>query len=337
MKHLLSKGLLIVVGLALLLSIPLMALRMEQAQVRKEIAAIRASEKHADGGYVADKIVVDCFAEKTYRYTGGRYENELIRYRFRSPKRIVPGQKYPLVVWLHGKGESGDENTRQLSHVQATMEFLDGENELDFFVLATQCPKDNRDWTNSVSPDGKGDAPVTILNEILDAVLGEHPIDRNRIGLVGLCSGGGGAWPLLEARPGFFSGVVVFSTAPPTGFDWNEQYRNTSLWAFTNLDDTAVSTPEMRRFVKQVNRSGGLAHLTTRESGGHDSWTEAMRSDKVIAWLIHRDLQHRSPPPGLVMHVRADGKKPFLYFGLPLVLIGAVSVVRVRQWRSLRK
>lgn len=333
MKRLLSKYLVPGLIVLLILSVPFWVFLVEGSHLRSaQTLSVRESKKHTDGGFLADQAVIDRFAELEYRYTGGRYENEAIRYRFRSPKKIVPGRTYPLVVWLHGKGESGEDNTRQLAHLQGTMEFLDGKNELDFFILATQCPADNREWERSVSPDGKGDAPVTILGEILDEALKKYPVDRNRIGVIGVCSGGSGAWPLLKSRPDLFSGAVVFSTAAPTDFQWDERFRNTAFWAFANRDDRSVSIPEMRYFVDRINRSGGLAHLTLRKTGGHDSWSNAMREDKVVAWLVRRDRQQRSPPPGLAPNVYDDWKKPGLYFVLPLVLIGAVGFVRVRQW-----
>lgn len=322
----------LILGIAIflvLLPVPMLGYRYEQSRLRSPNRTVNIpSKKHQDGGYLAERSVVGLFEEKEYRYTGGRYDNEVIKYRFRSPKTTVPGQNYPLVVWLHGRGESGDDNSRQLAHMQSTMEQLDGKNELDFFILATQCPKDNREWPNSVSSEGKGDASITILSEILDDVLKKYPVDRNRIGLIGVCSGGTGAWSLLKERSGFFSGAVVFSTSPPVDFPWDKQ---PALWAFTNLGDRAVSTPEMRRFVNRINRSGGMAHLTVRDASDHDSWSKAMKEDKAVAWLVKQDRVRRSPPPGVVLHVRRDATLPWLWFGTPLLGIAAVGTVRVRQ------
>ncbi len=134
-------------------------------------AATAESEKNKDGGYNANVRVVDCFAAMQYKYTGGRYDDEPIKFRMLSPDCIEPGKKYPLIIWLHGVGESGTDNTRQLSHIQSTIEYLAGKNKLEFFMIVTQCPKDNRAWENSISPEGKGDAPLTIADEIFDAVI----------------------------------------------------------------------------------------------------------------------------------------------------------------------
>lgn len=113
----------------------------------------------------------------------------------------------------------------------------------------------------------------------------------------------------MRARPDFFSGVVLLSTSTPMDFQWDERFRYTAIWAFTNLDDAAVSTPEMRNFINRVNDSGGIAALTVREIGGHDTWTSAMKDDKAVAWLAHRCRTRSSPPPGVVMYVRNDWRK----------------------------
>jgi len=272
-----------------------------------------------DGGYLANPTVVDCFSEMSYQYTGGRYNDETIRFRFRSPDKVDPNKKYPLVIWLHGAGESGNDNQRQLAHMQSTIEFLAGSRKLDFYILATQCPADNRTWDHSTSSEGKGDAPVIIVQEILDQIVDTFPIDRNRISVVGMCSGGVGAWSLLKAKPNFFSAVVVFAASPPSGLLWNEHCQGTSLWAFNNNQDESVPVEPMRRFVDQINQSGGLAYVTVRD-GGHDTHTKAMRKDKVVAWIMLQDRTRIAPPPGLTVYAYNNFWRPFFLFALPILL-----------------
>ncbi len=297
------------------------------------VIAEQESVQAKDGGYLANPKVVDCFAEMAYKYTDGRYDNETIKFRFRSPDKVEPGKKYPLVVWMHGTGESGNDNKRQLSHMQSTMEFLAGPHKLDFYILATQCPGDNNQWTTSISKEGKGDAPLTILQEILDRILQNYPIDKDRIGLVGICSGGFGAWPLLEAKPDFFSAATVFSSAVPDLDFWDERYKKTSLWAFNNTDDKSIPVEPMRQAVAKMRNVGSFAYLTER-TGGHDSWARAMRDDKVIAWLVLQDREHYSPPPGIVVYPRSNILKPLLLFVLPIALsipLAFVQIVRRRR------
>ena len=288
---------------------------------------------HADGGYLANSTVVDCFADMSYIYSGGRYENETIRFRLRSPDTLEPGKTYPLLIWLHGDGESGDDNQRQLAHMQSIMGLLAGKNQRDFYLLATQCPGDNRVWDHSVSGEGKGDAPLTITKEILDEMLRKYPIDANRISVVGTCSGSGGAWAFLRDRPESVAGIAVFSTSPPDKGFWKNEYNNTPVWAFNNRDDGEETADAMRAFVERTNANGGLAYLTERPKGGHNSWTRAMREDNVAAWLLAQNRATFSPPPGIVLPNYEFSKSPFCFFALPLLLSLPLTLAKTLRHR----
>ena len=302
---------------------------------KSEIKSIseEKSVKHADGGYIESNSVVGCFAAMSYRYTGGRYHDEEIRFRMHSPESIVSGKKYPLLIWLHGTGESGDDNRRQLAHMQSMIELLAGDNKMDFYLLATQCPADNCHWTSSISNEGKGDAPLTIMKEILDILLEEYPINRNRISFHGQCSGAQGAWCFLEKYPELVSAIAAFSTTPPT---WDERYRKTSFWAFNNLYDKGVPVEQMQNFVRQVNASGGLGYLTIRKSESHDTWAKAMKKDKITAWLVLQDREHFAPPPGVIVQPHRKTGKQFVLCLLPLLLSLPLIVYKIKR-RGLPK
>ena len=289
-----------------------------QVSERDILEASRSeSEKNADGGYNAHVNVVDCFAAMEYRYTGGRYVDEPIQFRMLFPEEITPGQKYPLVLWFHGVGESGEDNIRQLSHVQPTIEYLTGKNKLDFFMIVTQCPSDNRTWESSTSNEGKGDAPLTIAEEIMSAVISEYPVDENRLSLFGICSGGNAVWELASRSPGRFAAVVACTSS--LGNVTVDQFKGTAVWAFNNkLDPTPWEGVE--RFVTALAAQGGNAFVTLRDSNDHDTWTNALLHQKVIAWMILQDLQKGGPPAGAVCHPRTAGQV-FLLFGLPVVAI----------------
>jgi predicted peptidase len=281
----------------------------------KEItkAASEESEKQADG-YLANPKAKDCFDVLGYRYTGGRYNDELIRFRLRCPLKIVPGRQYPLIVWFHGKGESGDDNERQLAHLQYTLPFLVGEKSLDFFMLVTQCPKDNPYWDTSISQEGKGDAPITIAMEIFERMLAEYPIDRKRISTFGQCSGAIGSTELIKKYPKLISAVVYVSAMPPADF----VMKDVTVSAFHCTGDTMVSIQAMREYVKIVNGAGGSAYLTEVNASSHDAWTEALSKCKVIAWMItQRKNNLISPPPGAILYP-LTWYQVYVYFGVPL-------------------
>ncbi|MDR0706134.1 MAG: hypothetical protein LBF88_14265 [Planctomycetaceae bacterium] len=287
-------------------------------------AVAKESKQHTDTGYLAHPIVTDCFDALGYRYTGGRYNNELIRFRLRCPPKIVPGKKYPLIVWFHGKGESGDDNERQLAHLQYTLPFLVGPKSLDFFMLVTQCPADNPYWNTSISSEGKGDAPATMTMEIFEQIIKEYPIDQKRISTLGQCSGAVGSTELIRKYPQLVSAVVYISATPPTGLIM----KDVTISSFNCTEDPNVSIQGMRDYVKRVNDADGIAHLTEIKAVSHDAWTPALSQYNVIAWMITQKKNSLlSPPPGVVLNPRS-WSQAFIYFGLPICCLIPLLVIR---------
>ena len=287
--------------------------------------AAGAESMPSEDGFLANPTIVDCFAAMEYRYTGGRYENEPIKFRLRSPLAIEPGKKYPLIVWFHGRGESDNDNRRQLAHLQLAMEFFAGPNQQDFFMLATQCPGDNNQWTRSVSTEGKGDAPVTIACEIMEAVLREFPVDENRISGFGFSSGGTGSWEFGRQSPrrlaalGSCSGNPVREAKP-------EEYLGPAIWAFVNSGDAGVSSEDAVVFVEAINTGGGNAFLSLYEASGHDTWTRAMREEKIIGWLILQSLERPGPPQGVICRPPLTAMQQFSRFWLPVLVMIACAL-----------
>lgn len=300
--------------------------RITAAEIKKSSQA--ESEKNADGGYNANTNVVDSFAAMEYRYyTGGRYTNEPIKFRLLSPDDVQSGKTYPLLICFHGKGESGDDNTRQLAHLQSTIELLAGKNKLDIFVLVTQCPEDNPYWDVSLSNEGKGDAPITILEEILNDVLEEYPIDAEKICVYGHCSGGNAAWQFVDTHPGTVAALVVCSAHP--GGSAPESFLKTSVWAFHNKDDDTPSEPT-ELIVEEINALGGNAFLTLNETGGHDSWSGALGKNKAVLWMALQTLGKTGPPQGVTYVSNRSSLDVFMLFVLPIVLI-VVQIVLLRR------
>jgi predicted peptidase len=282
-------------------------------------AAWNESQAAEQGGFLADPTIVDCFAAMEYRYTGGRYENEPIKFRLRSPLTIKPNKKYPLIVWFHGRGESGDDNTRQLAHLQLAMEFFAGQNQRDFFMLATQCPGDNSLWTHSVSNEGKGDAPVTITSEIMEALLREYPVDENRISACGFSSGGTATWEFGRISPWKLSALGACSGNPVSEAK-PEEYLGLAIWAFINARDGTVSSEDAIVFIDAINTGGGNAFLSLYDADGHDSWTRAMREEKLMGWLLLQSLVKPGPPQGIICRPLSPAQQ-FTWFGLPVLII----------------
>ena len=157
------------------------------------------------------------FSYETYKNAGG----DSLLYRFLFPDN-GPTRKYPLVIFLHGSGESSNDNNAQLKW--GVMNFATDENMKKYpaFVIAPQCPQ-NMSWSNT----GRGKngeiilqntpaKPMQLLMDLISDVIKKFHVDTNRIYITGLSMGGYGTFDALERYPHFlqqpspFAAVAMF-------------------------------------------------------------------------------------------------------------------------------
>lgn len=302
---------------------------MTSDEIAAEVA--KSSRKSTDGGYVANHKTIDCFAAYSCKYTGGRYEDEEITFRLRLPPKMDPGKKYPLIISFHGVGESNDDNRRQLSHLHYSLRYFTGPESLDCFVLVPRCPVDNKSWTYSMQyKDGKGDSPMECTKEILDELQKIYPIDTNRISCFGLCSGAAACWEMAGRWPELFCAMVTTqlttSQSDPTFY----KLLDISIWMFNNVDDPSFPVAPIRVIAKKFAAAGGSICLS-EGTGGHNSWTRALRDHRVMAWLAAQEKGHISPPPGITL----VPKRTLHEARVKIILPGLLFLLLWLVWESL--
>ncbi len=178
------------------------------------------------------------------------------------------GTNVPLVLFLHGSGERGDD----LVHVGD--EGLPGilANAPEAFIVAPQCPKDTR-WTDHLEA----------LENILDEIIARYSIDKSCVYLTGLSLGGRGAWFLAARAPERFAALVpVCGRSNPEAADRIKL----PTWVFHGADDPTVPLEESEKMVRAVGEAGGNVKLTVYPRTGHDSWTKAYGEPELYTWLF---------------------------------------------------
>lgn len=284
------------------------------------------------------------FDECEYRYTGGRYRDELFHYRLFVPCNGSDAGKFPLIVWLHGFGEGGHDN---LSHLRWLDRFVlpfpwDRER-FPFYLLAVQCAPDNRQW--AFADYAAGDNMVDVAAAIVKAVTSEHPIDPDRVYLSGVSSGGTGCWDFVVRYPQLFAAVAPFASAGTAQPDLSP-IRDIPIWAFHSCDDRITPVEDVRRSVKRLKSIGGTVVLTEVRSVHHDCWSEAFSNYHVLDWLLSQRRGqlswHTSPSAAaLTTDLRtfaASWKwwQVLVQMGIPLTLIGVFAVMVKRSRRAGR-
>jgi predicted peptidase len=197
-----------------------------------------------------------------------------LRYRVLEPTDFAKLQ--PLLLFLHGAGERGDDN--QISLIGLPSQLVESRWRKVFpgFVLVPQCLKEES-WT------GKLDA----VESLLDEWRNNPRVDRRRVYVTGLSMGGYGTWALAARRPEWFAAAVPICGGgdPATA----EKLVRVPIWAVHGLKDESVPPKESRVMIETIRKAGGQPQFTELPGVGHDSWTQTYREpDGVLVWMFRQ-------------------------------------------------
>ena len=196
-------------------------------------------------------------------------------YRLGKPARYDPAIKYPLVVFLHGSGESGIDNRLQISKNIGTNTpgsvFTTAANQAKFptFFIAPQSPyitvnnvKTPEGWTSG------SDAQKAML-KLITALETEFSIDPNRLYVTGLSLGGNGTWIVITENPNLFAAAIPMSGGgDPT---MAAKIVKIPIWDFHGAMDPSIPVANSRDMIAALRALGGYPRYTEYPNGGTTS------------------------------------------------------------------
>ncbi|NMC21274.1 MAG: prolyl oligopeptidase family serine peptidase [Thermogutta sp.] len=215
-------------------------------------------------------------------------DGETLPYRLHLPEGYDPAKKYPLILFLHGAGERGDDNEAQLRND----EFLNLAAVPDHPVIlvAPQCPRDQ--WWSAIrrTPNGleaqlaEGGLAMKLTIQLLDAVQKEFSVDPARRYVTGLSMGGFGTFDLVLRRPKDFAAAVPICG----GGDESRaaEMKETAFWVFHGGADPVVPPALSQRMVEALKKAGAEVRYTEYPGVGHNSWRWAYHEPELAAWLF---------------------------------------------------
>lgn len=217
------------------------------------------------------------------------------RYRVFVPRGWSKKKKWPVVLFLHGAGERGDDNTAQ-TRVGIGPAILRQQDSFSSIVILPQCPR-NRWWTD---PEMQ-----TLALKALEQAATEFHGDNKRTYLTGLSMGGYGSWAIASANPKKFAaiGVVCGGVRVPPGAKVPEAARSfenqpdpygavatkigkTPVWIFHGGADPVVPVTESRKMVEALKARKGNVRYNEYEGVGHNSWDKAYGEQEFFPWLL---------------------------------------------------
>ena len=238
--------------------------------------AVRVPEPAQETGFLNRKIEVD---KVTYRF----------QVYLPDDWRRDDGKKWPIILFLHGRGERGSEGMWQ-TQIGLPAEVRDHPERWPFVIVMPQCPVPEH-WTDPKM--------MAMAMAALDRETEEFHGDPDRTYLSGLSLGGYGAWELARAYPrrwaaiAIAAGGIFWSYAPERWdevktlpADYARAIARTPVWLFHGADDPVVPLREDDLMFEALKANGGHVRLWVYQGLKHDCWSRAYDEPDLPRWLL---------------------------------------------------
>lgn len=216
--------------------------------------------------------------------------------RILYPENFDPAKKYPLMLFLHGRGESGYDNEKQLTH--GSKMFLDPDFRKNYpaVVIFPQCGNDSY-WANvkiSKDDNGKRDfkfrtcgrptKAMELLTKYLKKLEDLPYLDKQRFYVGGLSMGGMGTYELLRREKNTFaSAFAICGGDNPKNV---KKYDDVPLWLFHGKKDDVVDPQFTKDIAKELEKRKAEFKLTLYPNANHNSWDSAFAEKELLPWLF---------------------------------------------------
>lgn len=260
----------------------------------------------ACGGCTSARVTADHYTRATAMYTsievspGTRRPLTIIA---PGPNITEPADGWPAIVFLHGRGECGEDGVRSTA-VGLPPAAINDPHRWPFVVIVPQKPGYDQTWESH---------EAYVLGAIEQACR-VHRIDRSRIYLTGLSQGGAGTWAIPARNPRVFAAIApvcgfAHSSVPRTqgvGFGDDAQVRsiadrlalaNVPIWAFHGERDDVVPPEQTRRLITAIEAARGGASVDVKATyfpeANHNAWDPAYRDtgEELARWLLSHTLK----------------------------------------------
>ena len=202
---------------------------------------------------------------------------KMLNYQLLGDPKWDGKQRYPLLIWLHGAGQSGNDNTSQAAG--SPKQFYDPESlkEHPCFFLMPQCPDRAIGWKDSVA-----DNLMALITDLTDNL----PIDKDRIYLTGSSMGGFGTWGIITKWPDVFACAVPLCG----GGDASkvEIIKHVPIWAFHGDMDPDVSVENTRKMFAALQAVKGNVQYTELPGAGHIITNDVYSKPELEKWVFEQ-------------------------------------------------
>ena len=203
-------------------------------------------------------------------------------------------KKWPIILFLHGRGERGSEGMWQ-TQVGLAEAVRNHPDRWPFVIVMPQCPL-SAHWTDP--------AMLEMAMAALDQESAEFHGDPTRTYLTGLSMGGYGSWELAKANPHRWAAIAIaaggvfwsyeperWQQASTLPAEYARAVGHTPVWLFHGSLDTTVLPRESQLMFDAFKAAGGDIRFWLYQGMLHDCWTRAYDEPDLPRWL----LAHHTP------------------------------------------
>ncbi|WP_179333509.1 carboxylesterase family protein [Winogradskyella costae] len=229
------------------------------------------------------------------------YENHIVNedtlnYRMLLPKDFDASKTYPLVLMLHGAGERGNDNKKQLAH--GSKLFLNDtiRDAFPAIVIFPQCPRD--DYWSKLEADRSTkpitfkykykDVPTTamaLVMDLMDEMVAQPYIKTDQVYAMGLSMGGMGTFEIIHRNPKMFAAAIpICGGGDPESV--TPYAKTIPLWILHGAKDDVVDPKLSLNMASAIISAGGFPKLTLYDFANHNSWDPAFAEPDLLNWLF---------------------------------------------------
>jgi predicted peptidase len=230
---------------------------------------------------------------------------DTLPYRLLLPKNYDPKKEYPLILFLHGAGERGNDNEAQLTHGWKLFLTDSIRDKYPAIVVFPQCPANsfpqcpaNSYWSNvettfdSISKSrmflfGENGDPTIAMKmvlKLLNELDDNYALDKDRLYVGGLSMGGMGTFELVRRKPKIFA--AAFPICGGANAATAGKLTKPAWWIFHGLKDNVVSPTFSQTMAGALKAEGATVRLTLYPDATHNSWDSAFAEKDLLPWLF---------------------------------------------------
>ncbi len=220
----------------------------------------------------------------------------VLPYRILLPDNYDPAKKYPLVLFLHGAGERGDDNEKQLVHGVKTFLKAAHREQFPCIVVAPQCPTDSY-WASPkfertkypIDFDFNYEYDETVAldraMQLTRSIIRKEAVDKKRVYITGLSMGGMGTYEAVyRYRKLFAAAIAVCGGADVDAY--KKKHAKIPFWLFHGDVDGVVEVKHSRAMNEKLRALGAEVRYTEYADVNHNSWEKAYEESELLPWLF---------------------------------------------------